>query len=170
MAPWAIGAGVGIVSGLLSGWSAKSKSERQNRAIHARQKLMEQERKFRRKMFRVQTFSEFYDAQEAGAARINQAMSSGFKVHGLAGQSVAGLDSFRRSKYLRKYSLQFQEAQTQAQLAMLEEQKLDPSKEFWSTFLTEGLTEGLKGYVGAGGRFGMKSPAATGKTKMGPTV
>ena len=170
MDPVTIGLTLGAASGLLSGWSAKSKTERENRAIHARQKLIEQERKMRRKMFRVTTFSEHYDAQEAGAARINQAMAQGFTGMASTTVALAGLDSFRRSKYLRKYSLQFQEAQTQAQLAMLEEQKLDPSKEFWSTFLSVGATEGLKGYVAAGGRFGKKPPSATGKTKMGPTV
>ncbi len=155
-APLAIGAGIGIASGLLSGWNAKSKAQRENRAIQARQVLIEQERKFKRKMFRVTTFSEYYSAQEAGAARISAAMASGFKVHGTGSLVTGSMDVFRRNKYLRQYSLQFEEAQTQAKLGMLEDQKVDPSKEFWTTFATSAATEGLKSYVAAGGRFGGK--------------
>lgn len=134
----------GGVSGLISGWTASSKQERENKALEARQVLIEQQRKHRRDLFRVQTFSEFYDTMEAGASRINRILSTGFERKGLSNLMDAGVGQFRRNKYMAQYVLKHREATDQFQLSQLESQKKSPWEAAFGEFLATGISTGVQ--------------------------
>lgn len=118
-----LAAGMAVGSAILAGVSAASKTDRENRALKARQVLMEEERRHRRQLFRVQTFSEFYDTNEAGAARINRVLATGSRGYGMSTLNQAAMAGMERNKFMRQFVLRHQEAQVQSQLATMEGQK-----------------------------------------------
>lgn len=138
----------------ISAWNAHSKAERDNKAVEAQQTLLERQRHFKRQMYRVQTFSEYYDALDAGAARLNQALSSGFQVKGLSRFGQGEMAEFRRSKYVKYYALKQEEGDAQFKIASLNERKESPSGAAFKSFLGEAASTGAA--FGAGGYFDPK--------------
>ena len=154
MGPGALGIGMGLATGVLSGISAKKQTERNNRMLQARQIMLEKEMVYRRSMFRVNTFSEFYDSQEAGAAKINSVLSQGTEAKGTGSILQQHHAGFERNKYMREYSLRFQESQVRDQQGILEGQKESRWGAATQAFLATGLSQGVSWYGAAGGDFG----------------
>lgn len=146
----AISGAIGVTSGLISAWSARENAKRQNQVLEARKVILEQEKIYRRKVFRVQTFAEYWDAQEAGANRIHQALSSGVGFTSLSGFNMDH-DAFERNKYLQKYAVQEQERRIDRQKGLLDMSKADPSKAFWRGFARSGVETGLNAFIASGG-------------------
>ena len=123
-----VSAGISLYASSVSARSAKKEQERKNKAIRLQQAWIQEEKKHARKVYEIQTFSKFYDAQSAGTMRI--VAGSGL---GGSSSSTALMNQLSNSLLLRdaevddlRFTQQIRSLDNEIQMAGLG--ILDPSK------------------------------------------
>lgn len=133
-----ISAGTAVLGGFVSGRNAKKQAERENEALRARIAWMQEEKKFNKKIFEINTFAKAMDTETAGAQRIAATAGLGIK-RGSGGVNLLNdLDQMRlgRDLALDKMRHDFEMRRMDNDMAQLEKGIQNPDKAFWGGFLT----------------------------------
>ena len=120
------GAALTAASTALAYSNAKEEQERRNAMVDARITATREQRKHEKRMFEVQTFSNYYGAEAAGTMRIARQMSMGAKG-GTYALNRADVFRAHRDFWAGRQEQIFKDKQADRHIQEMKAQKRDPS-------------------------------------------
>ena len=112
-------------SAILTAWNAREEQKRENAVLDSRVAAIEEQRRYDKQSYELQTFARYWEAEEAGTMRL--AMNAGLGVYSRASQG--DLAQMRRDDFVGQRDQAQRDRQAELHTKELKEGKASPDRE-----------------------------------------